>query len=783
MLIVSFQPLKATSFSIKKLKYLVTEVAGLDWDTVDFTSILEQRLPRKTKPPKELVQEGRQRVYAEVTSYETIVVLDNKVTKLFFPKSKYGELRGKLQSWTHPETGYEHTVVPMHDPIIAAPGHSPGMYKTLEADWRCFISGDGPGQYNLVDADTALSLFRANYHVPFAFDFETENNHWPALDTPVDDPKRDYTFQAIRSRSIGWSFCFYEGEAYYCTAPIELLREILEDGEWRKYVHNALFEYTVCANHGITLRGFHDTKVMAFLLGEPSSHLKDLSSSLLGIRQTKFDEVDWDNIEEVAQYGAADSDYTLRIAHILEPRLYGAERLLSVYDDIDVPVIAPISRCQRDGFYVDVERLSRVRTEAESDLREVRDYLVKEYGSDDINFNSATQIADWLYGNPETGHWKEESALKTRSHIRWVRPGLGLPIPSYTDKGQPKTDINSLLGLQHPVADALVKLSSLEKFLSGHARTFMFLPQEDGRVHPSYTLSGHWEVDDEDKALAPRTGRLSSTGPNAQQITNFGDDSRPYVFHYGQELRRCVQPAPGFVFIESDFAQQEPRIGAMVSGDTYMDHLLQTADVYKPAAADLYHVSVDDITKDQRQIGKRAWMAWLNRARHTGIQRSAWWLTNEEAEEWCETQDATYQDFTDWALEQYRFLLKHGYVETWFGRRIDIPESQSPLKSDREAAYRACIPGIIQGTGADIFKKTFILADPFVRSLGGRIPLLVHDAIYSEVPIDRAQEVINFFRHISEGMMPSPLPIETLVGPNWSKLDMKEEFCSCLKCT
>ncbi len=877
----------------KKLRYLTSEVAG---QAQFMHTFVHGRLAGGATPSPAQLHTSLPKLWDNIaeTDPDIIVTLKKETARCFFPKATFASIRGKAQTWVHPQTSKAYTVYPMYHPEITRPGKRAELYKTLETEWGGIKLKEKPGKYMRVTGAEARALFQAHNLEPFAFDLETEKNHWPELLEGEEPNKKYHTFQAIRSKIIGWSFAFRSGEAYYCTDDVACIRGPLEDPEWKVICHNLLFEYSVlqnvrpevctcrenslvstklnacllpagsigiiemksdnvkkipepindmgrntgpnntvspsktcspsardyvpyvrpphqnmlttttpqekleegsafpvtknskesmtwsgCAEHSATcparpikIQYADDTKVMAFLVGKVSSHLKDLTATMLGIRQTKFDEVNWDNIEEVVQYGAADSDYTYRIWVILLGALRESSGLLFVYTDIDLAVTEALSESQRDGFLVDQAGLDRVRSLVHSEREAVVAELHTWEPREGLKFSSPQQLGEWLYGSADSGYWKIKQELKTRTHIEFIPPGLGLVCPTTTDGGQPSTSINTLHSLEHPVADLLIKLKSADKFLSGHVKTFGYLAQEDGRVHPSYHLSGHWEVDDEDKSLAPGTGRLSSSGPNGQQITNYGDDSRPYVFTWGQALRRCIIPEPGCVFLEGDFAQQEPRIGAMVSEDSVMDHLLQTADVYKPAAMDLYHVELEAVTKDMRQIGKRAWMAWLNRAGPAGIQRSAWWLSKEEASEWIYTQDERYSTFTEWCAEQFDFLVRHEYVETYYGRRIYLPQVASPHPADREAAYRACIPGIIQGTGADVFKLCLKEASPYLRSLGGKLPFLVHDAIVGELKLERESEAITFLAGMSKGMMPSPLPIEVMRGFTMSKLDM-----------
>jgi len=243
----------------------------------------------------------------------------------------------------------------------------------------------------------------------FAFDIETtaESNEWRG------------TFQAIRARPIGFSVAFNESEAYYCAESPLVIKSWLENPLITKVCHNAAYELIVCQSAcGIKLQNVDDTKLMAYILRCSSTHLKDLAWSEFGIRQTRFEAVDWADPHAVAQYGAADSDITLRLYHKLGARLR-EQGLWELYEmeRACLPVLAEMTIA---GIKFDAAPLAALETQLTEELAEREVDLLKYFhadalpAEDAVNLNSDAQLRELLYG-PD--YWRPSVVRELRGRL------------------------------------------------------------------------------------------------------------------------------------------------------------------------------------------------------------------------------------------------------------------------------------------------------------------------------------------------------------------------------
>lgn len=240
-----------------------------------------------------------------------------------------------------------------------------------------------------------------------------------------------------------------------------------------------------------------------------------------------------------------------------------------------------------------------------------------------------------------------------------------------------------------------------------------------------------------------------------------------------------------WVWLKCDVSKEEPHIGWIVSGDmNWWRDLVGGGDVYKTAASHAFKCDVSEVDKEQRQIGKRMAMAWLNRARQYGIRKSAWWMTEDEATEWCESMDEQYPRLTYWHRhELIPFMYEHGYVNTWFGRRCDLPhvfagptlaeQARGKRKlSPQIAAERECVPLVIQGTAADLLKIAAQRVDAQLDEAWGYIVSFVHDELNLLVREDMVEHVCrNVLWTMLDGLLSPSLGVEIGVGTNWGELE------------
>jgi len=527
---------------------------------------------------------------------------------------------------------------------------------------------------------------------------------------------------------------------------------------------------------------------MAYCLRKYSTHLKDLTWTELGVKQTRFEDVDWDDPASYVPYGAADSAYTFQHAVNFERELR-AKGLWELYDEVERPAIPYIAQMEMNGILIDIEPVLELEELLHEELQATEARLAELYPFE-VNWDSPPQRQNVLYGPPVwrvkvTGELKGRAVKGkdvvrngAQSRIDYIPPGLGFRVQRRTkDTGAPETGIPALrlmvIGEEngqdvlHPLAEALIYRGSIEKMLTGDVVHFKDLRQEDGRIHTSLHQAGRWEETTSSNHNAPETSRLSSSAPNLQNITVHGDTERPYMVTWAQYLHRAQVAPPGWKIMKADVGQEEPRLGAILSGDeVYIDDMLHS-DVYKQSAVLAFDKPFDEIDKEERQIGKRMHMAWLNRAGAHGIKKSAFWMTNPEAQDYVDASSERYETFTTWYENQIAFCRRHGYVETFYKWRVEFPGIWSKSQEDRAAAMRALVPGIIQGTGGGMMKKAITHVGRECRPEDSRLLLPVHDELVLEVREDALERLERAMASMVEGTIEGmDFPVEVRIGPN-----------------
>jgi len=806
-------------WSGKKLDYLAG-LAGLTPGSYRKENVVRCRPPRgkggdlPPKPDEIANCTPFLRAAIEACHPEFIVTLGAPALKWFFPLGKLETWHGRVIEWTEalPEgvereggIGLCAKLVPMYHPAAAHPARNPGLATVMCEDWTRLgelLKGAQQNKLGRYRAVSNIETFSSDYTNPFTMP-ENSGLREVAFDYETNDPTWQGTFQAVRAHPIGVSVAVKEGEAvYWATEDVSLLKSALEAPGVIKVAHNAVFEYIVSRSQGITPANLHCTKLMAYVLRCSSTHLKDLAWSELGIKQTRFEEVDWADANAVAQYGAADSDIALRLYHRLGARLR-EQGLWDLYEmeRACLPVLAEMTIA---GIAFDPAPLAALETQLVVELAEREADLLKYFkadalpAEDAVNLNSDAQLRALLYGptcwrasvvRELAGRLQHDANCARRDCVemacaqgvhtgaqavlRWLVPGLGWRIRATTPTGEPAVDMDTLRLYDHPVVGDLVRLKSIRQALENNVTRLPQLVQEDGRIHPVFHQAGQWEERAGDAKEAPRTGRLSSSGPNLQNITHHGDSERPYVAEWARHIRRGFVAGPDKVLVKVDIGQEEPRIGAFLAQDQDLLNELESGDVYCPVASLEFGRTITKADIDERQIGKRGWMAWLNGAGPAGIQQSAFWLSSAEA-----LRVVKYLQNRHPKVEQYRASLVErlravGYTTTHFGRRVYRPEVWSGPGPARDHAERSVVPDDVQGTAADVMKIWLSriarrLAD--VSEARAQLLLVVHDEVLLECLPDHIDIVVNSVRAALSGILPVRLPAEVAVGPNWADM-------------
>jgi len=304
-----------------------------------------------------------------------------------------------------------------------------------------------------------------------------------------------------------------------------------------------------------------------------------------------------------------------------------------------------------------------------------------------------------------------------------------------------------------PLPKMLLEHRGLSKLKSTYCDKLPAMADTQGRVHTHYG-----------QAIAV-TGRLSSSDPNLQNI--------PIRTAEGRRIREAFVAPPGHRIVSADYSQIELRIMAHISGDSgLLDAFGKGEDIHRATASEVFGVPLGEVTSEQRRYAKVInfgliyGMSAFGLASNLGIERDA-------AKSYMERYFLRYPGVAKY-MEATRALAKQqGYVETVFGRRLWLPEINSPNGPRRGAAERAAINAPMQGTAADLIKLAMIAVSKWIRDgrLGTRLIMQVHDELVLEVPDGEVDAVCTRVPALMSAVadLKVPLLAEVGVGSNWDE--------------
>ena len=587
--------------------------------------------------------------------------------------------------------------------------------------------------------DTWLSRLEA---APlFAFDTETTSLNY------------------MQAEIVGLSFAIEPGEAAYVPLAhlnpglegqldrdqiLDQMKPLLESSAVKKVGQHLKYDANVLANHGITLRGIaHDTMLQSYIIDAVGSRhdmgslaLKYLGQRVIsfeevagkGVKQVSFDNVD---IKQAAAYAAEDADVTLRLHETLLPKLEAEPSLNEVYQRLELPLVPVLSKIERNGAFVSVDKLRAQSHEIAIRLAELESQACDLAGQP-FNLASPKQLGEILFEK------------------------LELPVIKKTPKGAPSTaeDVLAELANDYELPAVLIEHRGLAKLKSTYTDKLPeMVDSRTGRVHTSY----HQAV--------TATGRLSSSDPNLQNI--------PIRTQEGRRIRQAFIAPEGRKIVAADYSQIELRIMAHLSSDAGLLHAFANElDVHSATAAEVFDVSLEGVTTDQRRKAKAInfgliyGMSAFGLAKQIGVARG-------EAQEYIDRYFARYPGVADYMDATRAIAHEQGYVETLLGRRLYLPEINARNKQRQLAAERTAINAPMQGTAADIIKLAMIDVDAWLIDTGldAKMIMQVHDELVFEVADDACETLCD---NVTQRManvieLQVPLLTEVGVGDNWDE--------------
>ncbi|MCC6069646.1 DNA polymerase I [Massilia sp. GCM10020059] len=524
---------------------------------------------------------------------------------------------------------------------------------------------------------------------------------------------------------------------------LEKLRGWLEDPAKPKVGQNLKYDSHIFANHGVTLRGIvHDTLLQSYVFESHKPHDMDgLAMRHLGYTTIPFTEVcgkgagqicfDQVELSRATEYAGEDSDITLRLHHAMKGHVESDEKLNFIYRQIELPTSVVLQKIERNGVLIDAALLETQSNELGARMMEL-EQKAHELAGGPFNLGSPKQIGEIFFGK------------------------LQLPVVKKTPSGAPSTDEEVLqkLAEDFPLPKVLLEHRSLSKLKSTYTDKLPKMVNRDtGRVHTNYA-----------QAVAV-TGRLSSNDPNLQNI--------PIRTAEGRRIREAFIAPPGSVIVSADYSQIELRIMAHISEDEAMLRAFaEGEDIHRATAAEIFGVPPAQVESEQRRYAKVInfgliyGMSAFGLASNLGVDRSA-------AQSYIERYFARFSGVKQYMDDTRMQAKARGYVETVFGRRLWLPEINSPNGPRRQGAERAAINAPMQGTAADLIKLAMIAVQGWLETTGmaTRMVMQVHDELVLEVPEAELEIVKVKLPELMAGVaqLKVPLLAEVGVGPNWDK--------------
>ena len=560
----------------------------------------------------------------------------------------------------------------------------------------------------------------------------------------------------MNAKIVGMSFSIEAGSgAYlplthdYFDAPEQLnfaatlarVKPILENPAIQKVGQNLKYDQHVLANHDIQLKGIaHDTLLQSYVFESHKTHnMDDLAMRHLGIKTISFDEVagkgakqvgfNQVTVEVAAEYAAEDADITLQLHQAMYPVVQADDKLSFIYNEIEMPSREVLFTIERNGVLIDQGMLNRQSNEIGMKLMDLEKQAF-ELAGQPFNLGSPKQLQEILFGK------------------------LGIKPTKKTPSGAPSTDEDVLqeLALDYPLPKVLLEYRGLAKLKSTYTDKLpKMINTQTGRVHTNYN-----------QAVAI-TGRLASSDPNLQNI--------PVRTAEGRRIREAFVAPAGSVIVSADYSQIELRIMAHLSQDEGMlSAFANNEDIHRATAAEIFGCDREAVTNEQRRYAKVInfgliyGMSAFGLAQNLNIDRSA-------AQSYIERYFARYPGVRAYMQDTREVAKQKGYVETYFGRRLWVPEINSSNGMRRAGAERAAINAPMQGTAADLIKLAMIAVQNWIaaQQLNTKLIMQVHDELVLEVPDAELDLVQTMLPQLMQNVAKLDVPLlsEVGVGSNW----------------
>ena len=508
---------------------------------------------------------------------------------------------------------------------------------------------------------------------------------------------------------------------------LSIMKEFLENKDIRKIGQNIKYDALILYRHGVKVSNiFLDTMIAAHILNPAAKSYKldALSIEFLNYNMVPIEDLigkgkdqitmDLVPLDKISYYAAEDADIVFQLAEIFTPKLEENGQL-NFFADIEMPLIDVLMKMENEGVYVDEDLLN----EMSLNIGERLDLLVKEIyniAEEEFNINSTQQLAKILFDDLKL------TQIKKRSTAENVLKEL----------------VN-----EHELPELILSYRKLNKLKNTYIDALpASINKKTKRIHSTFNQT------------IAATGRLSSTGPNFQNI--------PIRTVDGREIRKSfIAQQKNWGIFSADYSQIELRIMAHLSEDkelckAFKDNL----DIHDRTASLIYNVPLDDVQPEMRRTAKVINFGIMYGAgpfrisQELGISRKA----AQEIIKQYFIQYSGIQNYIDDTLSKAR---SDNYVETILGRRRYVWDVNSENALKKQAAERVAINMPIQGSAAELIKIAMIDIQKNIENdkLNSKMILQIHDELLFEYPLDEEEHLISMVKKSMENAMSLKVPI------------------------
>ena len=513
----------------------------------------------------------------------------------------------------------------------------------------------------------------------------------------------------------GEKLCVQSGETVYHTDDEQLiLKYFTAEGE--KVCFDGKTAYRWAFEHGGELRGLtFSCDLAGYLLNSQAS---EYTAENLCLAYRVAYRADMGEFADVCSLAA--------LAERLKQELEAAD-MTALYNDIELPLCETLASMEYYGVDADADGIRAFGDKLNEKLGEITDEIYRLAGQE-FNISSPKQLGKVLFED------------------------LGLPCKKKTKSGySTNAEVLESIANKHPIVPMILEYRTLSKLSSTYVDSLLKQIHADGRVHSIF------------KQTETRTGRISSTEPNMQNI--------PVRKELGREMRRFFIAREGCLLVDADYSQIELRVLASVCGDENMQQaFLSGSDIHTSTAAQVFGLPEDFVSPEMRSAAKAVNFGIIYGIGPFSLSKDIG-VSVAEAKRYIQSYLDNYPKVTEFMNKTVADGEKNGYVSTIFGRRRYIPELSASNKNVQAFGKRAAMNAPIQGAAADIIKLAMVKV---YRRLKAELPevhliLQVHDELILEAPEAQAERAAALLKEEMEAAvkLAVPLTVDVHTGKSW----------------